>query len=44
MTATADVQKSAEANGEGYHEFQLGEFTFRRDEYFAYITWPPAST
>lgn len=40
MTATADVQMSTEANAEGYHEFQLGEFTFRRDEYFVYITWP----
>lgn len=40
MTATADVQMSTEANAEGYHEFQLGEFTFRRDEYFVYISWP----
>lgn len=40
MTATADVQMSTEANAEGYHEFQLGEFNFRRDEYFVYITWP----
>lgn len=40
MTATADVQMSTQANAEGYHEFQLGEFTFRRDEYFVYISWP----
>jgi hypothetical protein len=24
----------------GYQRFDLGEFTFRRDEYFAHITWP----
>jgi hypothetical protein len=27
----------------GYRSFQLGEFEFRRDEYFAYITWPTGS-
>lgn len=40
MTATADVQKSAQPNAEGYAEFRLGEFSFRRDEYFVYINWP----
>ena len=41
MTATdIEVAKSATTNSEGYHEFTLGEFTFRRDEYFVYIGWP----
>lgn len=35
-----EVSKSTEANAEGYFEFSLGEFRFRRDEYFAYISWP----
>lgn len=38
MNAVADmknVQKVA-----GYRTFQLGEFTFVRDEYYATITWP----
>jgi len=38
--ADIDVVKSADVNGEGYHEFRLGEFTFRRDEFFVYIGWP----
>lgn len=35
-----EVSKSTEVNAEGYFEFSLGEFRFRRDEYFAYISWP----
>ena len=27
----------------GYREFRLGEFEFRRDEYFAHIRWPKGS-
>lgn len=42
MTAT-DVIRSSAPNVEGYHEFSLGEFTFRRDEYFVYIGWPTGS-
>jgi len=38
--AEAEVVKSENVNGEGYHEFRLGEFTFRRDEFFVYIGWP----
>ena len=34
------VAKSEGTNAEGYHEFSLGEFTFRRDEFFVYIGWP----
>ncbi|MFZ4734061.1 MAG: hypothetical protein ACOYK7_16105, partial [Pirellulales bacterium] len=41
--ADIDVMKSAAANDEGYHEFRLGEFTFRRDEFFVYIGWPTGS-
>jgi hypothetical protein len=41
MTATEiEVGRSAETNADGYHEFALGEFTFRRDEFFVYINWP----
>ena len=27
----------------GYRQFTLGGFTFRRDEYFAHISWPTGS-
>ena len=27
----------------GYRRFVLGEFTFRRDEYFVHVTWPTGS-
>ena len=40
MTIQTDVDRSAAVNDDGYHEFKLGEFTFRRDEYFVYIGWP----
>jgi hypothetical protein len=40
MTIQTDVDRSAAVNDDGYHEFKLGEFTFRRDEYFVYISWP----
>ena len=41
MTVT-DIQvvKSETPNTEGYAEFKLGEFGFRRDEFFVYISWP----
>jgi hypothetical protein len=38
-TATPVVQAS-EPNAEGYREFTLGSFHFRRDEFFAHVTWP----
>jgi hypothetical protein len=38
MTTTAGG--TAAANEAGYREFRLGEFRFRRDEYFAYVDWP----
>jgi hypothetical protein len=44
MTATAEPTVVASApNAEGYREFTLGQFHLRRDEYFAYITWPTGS-
>ncbi|MGD9986235.1 hypothetical protein [Pseudonocardia sp.] len=45
MTATGDSQHVAaeQANEYGYRDFALGEFRFRRDEYFVYITWPTGS-
>src|SRR5665647_3930330 len=30
-------------NVNGYQSFEAGSFTFRRDEYFARITWPGGS-
>jgi hypothetical protein len=43
MTIQLDVERSADVNIDGYFEFRLGEFTFRRDEFFVYITWPTGS-
>ncbi|HTF07080.1 MAG TPA: hypothetical protein VK659_02790 [Asanoa sp.] len=34
---------SSPPNAQGYRGFGLGEFTFRRDEYFVYIGWPTGS-
>ena len=35
--------QSGEPNEAGYRPFQLGEFKFRRDDYFVYIEWPTGS-
>jgi Hydroquinone 1,2-dioxygenase large subunit N-terminal len=43
MTTQLDVDQSADVNEDGYHAFALGEFSFRRDEYFVYIGWPTGS-
>lgn len=44
MTITDNqVAWSDTVNADGYHSFSLGEFTFRRDEYFVYIGWPTGS-
>ena len=40
MTTHDDPVVSSEPNHEGYREYELGHFRFRRDEYFAYVTWP----
>ena len=44
MTATdiATVNAS-EPNAEGYREYTIGSFHFRRDEFFAHVTWPTGS-
>jgi hypothetical protein len=39
ITAPSPVVTS-EPNADGYRDFSLGEFTFKRDEYFVYISWP----
>jgi hypothetical protein len=38
-TATAPV-RMGDVNQHGYPSFELGEFTFSRDEYFAHVSWP----
>jgi Hydroquinone 1,2-dioxygenase large subunit N-terminal len=43
MTTETSPVDTAAPNAQGYREFRLGEFHFRRDEYFAYITWPTGS-
>ncbi|MGP3951529.1 hypothetical protein [Streptomyces sp. 7N604] len=44
MTTTAEPAVIAsQPNEVGYREYSLGQFHFRRDEYFAYITWPTGS-
>ncbi len=35
--------QASEPDGFGYRQFTLGGFTFRRDEYFAHVTWPTGS-
>jgi hypothetical protein len=42
MTDTYVVQ-STEPGREGYRQFSLGGFTFRRDEFFVHIGWPTGS-
>ena len=44
MTLLMDATVIAsEPNAHGYVDFTLGEFTFKRDEYFVYIKWPTGS-
>ena len=44
MTETATpVVDASEPNAEGYREFTIGGFHFRRDEFFAHVTWPTGS-
>jgi Hydroquinone 1,2-dioxygenase large subunit N-terminal len=40
MTDTTVEITASAPNVEGYREFDLGAFHFRRDEFFAHITWP----
>ena len=42
MNAPADIAKVIASQPDatlGYRDFSLGSFKFRRDEYFAHITW-----
>ncbi|MDD9999848.1 MAG: hypothetical protein OXQ89_19075, partial [Rhodospirillaceae bacterium] len=40
MAATAiEISASPASNETGYRSFEIGGFSFARDEYFAYITW-----
>jgi hypothetical protein len=39
----AAAVRAIEPNEHGYRGFELGEFTFSRDEYFAHVTWPTGS-
>jgi len=44
MTATMQPTiVGSQPNAEGYRDFTLGQFHLRRDEYFAYISWPTGS-
>jgi Hydroquinone 1,2-dioxygenase large subunit N-terminal len=38
--AEQHVVRASEPNAYGYQEFILGDFHFRRDEYFMHIAWP----
>ena len=40
---TTPAVLASEPNAQGYREFDLGQFHFRRDEYFVYISWPTGS-
>ena len=39
-TDTLPELGSIEPNQYGYRDFQLGKFSFSRDEYFVHIRWP----
>ena len=40
MTTIDPSVQASDPNQQGYREFSLGGFHFRRDEFFAHITWP----
>lgn len=37
---SSSTVSAGEPNEHGYRTFTLGDFSFNRDEYFVYITWP----
>jgi hypothetical protein len=43
MTDTPTAVPAGEPDEHGYRRFSLGEFQFRRDRYFAHVTWPTGS-
>lgn len=40
MTAATSMELTSASNRTGYSSFKLGSFSFSRDEYFVYISWP----
>lgn len=40
MTSIDPNVQASTPNAQGYREFSLGGFHFRRDEFFAHVTWP----
>ena len=40
MTTIDSNVQCSEPNEQGYREFTLGGFHFRRDEFFVHLTWP----
>ena len=42
-TAHASEVNTSGPNEFGYNNYALGNFSFRRDEYFAHVTWPTGS-
>lgn len=40
MSDTSTDIQASDPNADGYREFDLGSFHFRRDEFFAHISWP----
>ena len=43
MTIEMNKVRASEPNQHGYRSFELGEFRFRRDEYFVYAEFPTGS-
>jgi hypothetical protein len=44
MAVDAQLEvRSTEPNEAGYRGYSLGEFKFRRDDYFVYVDWPTGS-
>jgi hydroquinone 1,2-dioxygenase large subunit-like protein len=39
-TQTVPEVRASQPGADGYRGFSLGEFSFRRDEYFVYVKWP----
>jgi len=40
LPITTGTEVLAASNEDGYKSFKAGDFSFRRDSYFAHITWP----
>ena len=44
MTVIIESVQASEPDTYGYRQFTLGGFMFRRDEYFAHVTWAKYSS